>query len=188
MKKKLCVVLLIVVLALNCVSCSKEPVPELSDEYLVGLSYGGASWGMIYDCIDARVIVCTNRDVLVFMPTTSCEPDYERSLEKVATFVLTEEQYNAISEVLDREELYNMKIKSNNNVCDGEGYYLFLYGKDGEIVKKCGGYESTSEDFMKIYRTVIHNIPGDKILAVRDEYVKELEIKDNELREKWRNK
>lgn len=178
MKRKLCAVLLIVAFVLNCVSCSHTPVPELSNEYLVGLSYGGLSWGMIYDCIDARVIVCTNRDILVYMPTTSSELDYEETLEKVATFELTEEQYNAINEVLDREKLYNMKVESNTGVCDGDGYYLILYGKDGEIVKKCGAYEPTSKNFMEIYRTVIENIPRDKIVAVRDEYAKELEIKD----------
>lgn len=192
MKRKLCFIALFIIMVMGGAACSLLPVPELSDEYLVGLDYGGSSWGTIYDCIDARVIICTNRDILVYMPTTSSELDYEETLEKVATYKLTEEQYNAINEELDREKLYNMRVESNTGVCDGSAYYLILYGKDGEIVKKCGAYMPTSENFMKIYKTVVNNIPRDKIIAVLDEYVKELEIKErkeSDLRaeQMWRN-
>ena len=36
--------------------------PQFSDNYLVGFSYGGVSWGEYYDCISANVIICQNRE------------------------------------------------------------------------------------------------------------------------------
>lgn len=190
MKRKLCFIALFIIMVMGGAACSLLPVPELSDEYLVGLDYGGSSWGPLYDCIDARIIICTNRDVLVYMPTTSNERKREEYLEQIATLKLSEEQYNAINESLDREKLYNMQIGSNTDVCDGYSSYLILYGKDGAIVKMCGGYMPTSEKFKDMYNAVVHNIPGEEISALREEYLKELEEKektadDPELVEHW---
>lgn len=182
MKRKLCFVALFVVLVMGGAACSLLPVPELSDEYLVGVDYGGASWGTTYDCIDARVIVCTNRDVLVYMPTTSDVSSRSKTMEQIAVLKLTEEQYAAINEGLDREELYNMRVGSDTDVCDGSSYCLILYDKDEKVLKECGGYMPTSKSFNAMFDTVVDNIPGDEINALREDYLEKL--KEREKKEK----
>ena len=82
-------------------------IPEFSSEYLVGVNVGGSSWGEFFECIDARVVVCTNHDVLVYMPTKV--DGKETSDEQViATYTLTDDQYSAIDNELDKALLYTL--------------------------------------------------------------------------------
>lgn len=182
MKQKLLIIMLVISIMLGCASCEAAqpilPDPEFSDKYLVGIDVGGASWGLIYDCIDARVIVCTDGDVLMFMPTDSHERSYEQTLKQIAAFKLTEEQYTAINEKLDRKKLYHMQINSESDVLDGYSEHLLLYDKDEKILKRCGAYMPTTESFREMVRTVIDNIPLEEILEVRDRYVDELREKE----------
>lgn len=108
---------------------------EFSDEYLVGFDFGGLSWGDFYDCISVRVIICTNRDVLVFARSMETVHGRNGELEQIAELTLTEEQYSNIEKKLDREKLYNMKIKSDEGACDGSSYYLILYDQDKNVAK-----------------------------------------------------
>ena len=149
---------------------SKEEV-EFSDEYLVGFDFGGLSWGDFYDCLSVRVIICTNRDVLVFGKKMEAVHQRDGELEQIAKLSLTEEQYSNVEKVLDRKKLYNMKIKSNQDVCDGRSYALILYDKDENVAKVCGAYEPTTKAFLKMYDGVHDNIPKDELREVRNEYV-----------------
>ncbi|MBQ6090317.1 MAG: hypothetical protein IJL07_03505 [Lachnospiraceae bacterium] len=150
-------------------------VPEFSDEYLVGFDYGGSSWGEFYDCLDAKVIICTNHDVLILMPTAeSIRYKNMYEYEEIGKITLTDMQYSNIETVLDREELYTLKIRSEKDVCDGYSMYLYLYNKDNTVAKECGAYMPTTERFIEIYDAVIDNIPGKEISDIREKNVKRL--------------
>ena len=147
--------------------------PEFSDKYLVGFDFGGSSWGEFYDCIDVRVIICTNRDVLVTAPSIETVHAAQKETKQLAKLTLTEEQYSNITGILDREKLYNMKIRSNDGVCDGDSYALILYDQDENVAKVCGAYMPTTKAFTKMYEGVMDNIPKEELRAVRNEYVDE---------------
>ena len=151
-------------------SHSKEAV-EFSDEYLVGFDFGGSSWGDFYDCLSVRVIICMNHDVMVFGKKMESVHQRDGELEQIAKLTLTEEQYSNIEKILDRQKLYKMKIKSNQDICDGSSYYLILYDKDENIAKACGAYEPTTKAFLKMYDGVRDNIPKDELREIRNEYV-----------------
>ncbi len=161
------------------ITTEEEVIPEFSDEYLVGLYYGGSSWGEYYDCIDATLIICTNHDVLVYMPTNVDEPYSVTDVEVVATLTLTDEQYNNIDSALDREKLYTMEIESDSEACDGDSDYLILYDKNQEIAKACGTYMPITEEFCDLYNIVLDNIPCDEINEIREEQIEKLRKMDN---------
>lgn len=149
-----------------------------SDEYLVGFGFGGSSWGTYYDCVDVNVIICTNRDVLVQAPSIETTKTDETGIQLLAKLTLSEEQYANITKALDREKLYNMKIKSNRDVCDGSSYSLILYDQDENVAKVCGAYEPTTKAFNEMYKAVMDNIPKNELSAIRSQYVNELEHYD----------
>ncbi len=170
------IIIVVMLMALSTVGCSKEPVPELSDEYLVGFPYGGSSWGEFYDCIDAEVIICTNHDVLISMPTAETVGDEKhRVYEQVATLTLTDSQYSAIEKAVDREKLYNLDVEAGE-ADDGYSLYLFLYNKDNSVAKMVGAYMPEDEDFIEIYETVMDNLPRQEIDRIRDENVERLRL------------
>ena len=184
--------LLLFMLMMMLVACSgKEPVENIededekevvkekedirfSDEYLVGFDYGGSSWGEFYECISARVIICTNKDVLIYMPTYESVHTNSPQLELVDTLTLTDEQYENIERGLNRKKLYRLMIRSDNGVLDGSSTYLYLYDKNEEVLKACGGYEPKNKRFWEMYRTIIDNIPVEEIMSIRDESIERL--------------
>ena len=156
----------------------EERIPEFSDEYLVGFSFGGSGWGEFYDCIDADVIICTNHDVLMYMPTLETLHDKKPEMVLVETLKLTDEQYHAIENAVDREKLYTMVIESNDNVDDGDSYGLILYDRNEEMLKYCGGYMPTTKEFNDIYDEVMNNIPREEMRKIHDDYVDMLRNED----------
>ena len=144
---------------------------QFSDIYLVGFDFGGSSWGEYYDCISVNVIICTNREVLVTAPAFETNEFEANSVQTIAKLTLSKEQYANITKILDREELYNMKIESDKDVCDGSSYSLTLYDQDENVAKVCGAYEPTTEEFLEIYKGIMDNIPREELLTIRDDYV-----------------
>ena len=69
MQRKVFMATIVIVLSCICGCGShREPMPELSSEYYVGITYGGSGYGTYYDCFSGEAIVCTNKDLLVYMP------------------------------------------------------------------------------------------------------------------------
>lgn len=153
--------------------CSDTVTPEFSDGYLVGMDYGGLSWGEFYDCLDARLIICTDHEVLIFMPSAETVHS-TKELEQIGTVSLSDEQYSNIERGLDRERLYNLRIRSNKDVLDGSSKYLFLYDKDNNIAKKCGCYMPKTKEFIQLYDLILDNLPLGEIQEIRKEYVDKL--------------
>ena len=77
MKVKVFAAMLVTALACIC-GCGlhREPMPELSSEYYIGADYGGCGFGSTYDCFSGEVIVCTNKDLLVYMPRGEVPNEY----------------------------------------------------------------------------------------------------------------
>ena len=178
--KKL-IVCLMTLIVLVCTGCTinlpkpteKVVVPEFSDEYLIGISSGGG-YGDYYSSIPRRVIVTTDKKVLV------CAPSLEEvaahmlrtdDFEVLAVLELTDEQYDNILKGIDREKLFKMTVEPDNGVCDGDSYYLYLYGSENQIVKRCGAYMPKTAKFMDMYRAVNSNLPKDEINRVMSEYI-----------------
>ncbi len=146
--------------------------PEMSDKYLVGFRYGGSSWGSREDCVNAYVIICTNHDVIVEMPTAETMFSNRLEYEVVYTLKIPDKQYSTIERVLDRDKLYTMDIKGDNGACDGSSLYLDLYDPNEKLLKSCGAYVPTTKAFCDMYDTVMDNIPKSEIRQIREEYIK----------------
>ncbi len=178
--KKL-IVCLMTLIVLVCTGCTfnipkpteKVVVPEFSDEYLIGISSGGG-YGDYYSSIPMRLIVTTDKKLLV------CAPPVEEAaahklrtddFEVLAVLELSDEQYDNILKGIDREKLFKMTVEPDNGVCDGDSYYLYLYGSENQIVKRCGAYMPKTAKFMEMYRAVSSNIPREKTWPIWDEYI-----------------
>lgn len=161
--------------ALLLAGCRKAAdIPEFSDAYLVSTAWGGMSWGEYYDCISARVIICCNHDLLVYMPALGDAPAHPAESELIATLTLTDAQYAAMESALDRNQLYTLDPKEDKEVCDGCYQTLTLYGADDRAVKICGGYMPQSDRFCEMYRAVQDNLPADVLNKIRTERIEAL--------------
>ncbi|MBR6147057.1 MAG: hypothetical protein IKQ44_01740 [Lachnospiraceae bacterium] len=192
--KKIRLIFMFFIMMMLMACTGKEPIEEnddekevikekedirFSDEYLVGFDYGGSSWGEFYECISARVIVCTNKDVLIYMPAYDSIHTNSPELELVDTLTLSDEQYENIEKGVNRKKLYRLKIIPERDVCDGSSTYLLLYDKNENVLKACGGYEPRNKKFWEMYSAVIDNIPTEKINSIRDEYIEKYRNLDN---------
>ena len=155
-----------------------EPVPEFSDKYLVGIDLGGSSWGEYYECIDARVVVCTNHDILIYMPTRI---ENHNAMESgvIATLTLTDEQYDNIVNAVDKPKLFLLDPDPDIDTCDGSSYGLILYGADDEYLKFCGDYEPRNDDLCDMIAAVRDNLPYDEIMDIREEQIDKLREMDD---------
>ncbi len=149
----------------------KEKTPEFSEEYFVGANYGGASYGTYYDMISAEVILCSNKNVLVFLPE-SVDTDAEKVL--VSTLTITDEQFNNIVNGIDRNKLYTLDPKPDQSVCDGYYKYLILYDTNRQVCKLCGSYMPQNKKFNDMYTTFVENLPWREIDQIRSEYIDKL--------------
>ena len=147
-------------------------VPEFSTEYLVGFNFGGEGWGTIFDVLDAEIVICNNHDVLVYMPT-KVEGKETSDEQVIATFTLTDDQYSAIDKELDKELLYTLDPEPDDGVEDGKCLYLILYDKENTPIY-CGSYEPTNDDWCRMRKAVIDNVPLDDIIAARQKQVDKL--------------
>lgn len=154
--------LLLLMLIICCVGCAsntmiKEDI-ETSDTYLVGFDYGS------YDIYGlCPIIICKVRY------DKKIEADFEwtdeNGEEKKETllFDLTDEQYNNIVNEIDLKELYYLNPEELNpdDVDDGGCVWLLIYGKDDEVLKKCGGFCPQNVRFNEMRRVIFDNLPNE---------------------------
>ncbi len=164
--KKISTILLLSALCLT--ACRKE-APAFSEKVLVGTKFGGSSWGEYYDCISAGITIYTDHTLTVTMPAAGHD-----GTEQVAELTLTDAQYAAIEQALDKEKLYFLDPKEDQDVCDGYSHYLTLYGADDQPLKRCGGYMPQNEDFNDMYRAIHDNLPQDELRAIRQAQIDKL--------------
>ncbi len=153
-------------------------VPEFSDEYLVGFSYGGrGGFGFMPDIQGATVIICTNHEVLVLLPDLDTYWSAWKHDEPAAVFDLTDEEYANIERVVDRKWIYNHDVE--DTAIDGRMYGLYLYGTDNEVVKYYGACEpgEYNTEFWDIYNEVLRNSPLSEVCEVRDKWARDYNIR-----------
>ncbi|MBO4927114.1 MAG: endo alpha-1,4 polygalactosaminidase [Clostridiales bacterium] len=129
---------------------------ELSDIYLVGYDYSTYS---IYD----NDPVC----VLRVRYDKRIEADFNHSLSNGTTrketvlFELTDEQFENMRNGIDLEELYELDPEEldPDEVYDGGSCWLFIYGKDDQILKDCGGFCPQNKRFSEMRQVVRENLP-----------------------------
>jgi|GEM_PF-6758413 len=97
----------------------------------------------------------------VYMPT-KVEGKETSDEQVIATFTLTDDQYSAIDRELDKELLYTLDPEPDDGVEDGKCLYLILYDKENTPIY-CGSYEPTNDDWCRMRKAVIDNVPLDDI-------------------------
>jgi len=121
----------------------KEKTTEYSENILLSLNQGAAGWGTIIDCIDAEIFIYTDRLVRVMV--------YYPEETELMSFALTEEEYEKVLQIAEPSKVAKLKVKNDNDVCDGGSYHIALYDRDDEQVVYRGGYMPVGKKFWETY-------------------------------------
>ena len=155
-----------------CIMCGcRKMVPiATSDKYFIGFDYSSYAdpFGM------APVIQCVVRyDKSIDATFTKVDENGER-YEETQNFKLTDKQYEHIWGQIDSHEVYYLDPKCSDpaKVMDGGSCWLYVYGEDDELLRKCGGFCPRSERFHEIRRILFDNLP-DELLEAYAQYEKE---------------
>lgn len=170
-------------------------VPEFSDVYYCGLETASSN-ALMFDP-DAKVVICTNKDVLIYMPVEDKSVYKDEDYKLIDKATLSDEEYSNIVNSVDRERLYKMDI-NDEPVDDGLSSYIYLYGADDELVKKAGCYgaiTSFPESFWDMRYIIVDNLPDEAwdimsrqytrlhMLQLEDSIIELNEERINELKE-----
>ena len=161
-KRTLLIIILIIILAtfflppIIIKSILKKPF-EPATTYLVGFDYSSYDdpFGM------APVVLCQVRydqSIDVTFPTEIING--ERHTE-TRNYRLSGKQFSNILNGVDPKEIYRLSPECSDpdDVEDGGSCWLYVYGADDEIAKKCGGFCPTSDRFNEIRRLLFNNLP-----------------------------
>ncbi len=132
----------------------------VSDTYLVGTDY------FTGDFLEKApsVIVKVRYDGKL-----EAEFDYTLSngerFTDVVLFELSDEAFRDIEKEIDLKRLYNLDPEEGDpqTTCDGGTSWLFIYDKNGDVYKRCGGFCPHNEDFCRMQRAVYQNLPEEFI-------------------------
>ncbi len=145
--RKLLGTFLVILILLSVTACT--PVGEelqLSENILVSINHGAPGFGTIEECVDAEIFVHTDRTVKVVA-------DYPEAVE-IASFAITEEEYVEIAKMATPKKISRMKVKENQDVCDGSSYHIRLYDLNDEKGIAKGGYMPEGKKFWEIYNGI----------------------------------
>lgn len=118
-------------------------VDTVASPILFSINQPGAGFGTVADCTGALLYVHTDRTVRVVMQT-------EASPE-VAKFLLSEEDYQTLEQLIETSDIRNIHISLDKTVCDGNSSYIKFYDENGEEVQKVGGYCPSTPEFKETY-------------------------------------
>jgi len=139
---KVLLVLLMILLGVTACGNEKEGL-QFSENILVSFNHGAPGFGTIEDCVDAEIFIYTDRTVKVMVY-------YPEELE-IASFAITEEEYEALAQLAASEKISRLKVKENQDVCDGSSYHIRLYGLDDSSILTKGGYMPEGKTFWEVY-------------------------------------
>jgi len=133
---------------------------ELSDTYLVGIDYSYNEPLRDYPTVFPKV----RYDKKIEADMRYRMKD-GRELLKTMLFDLTDEQFNAIKDAVVLKELYELDPEESDpeQVYDGDNSWLYIYGKDGNYIKRCGGFCPQNKRFLEMRRVIYQNLPEDFI-------------------------
>ncbi len=119
-----------------------------SENILLSLNHGAPGFGTQAECTDAEIFIYTDRNVRVVVY-------YPEELE-IASFEISKDDYDALYELADREQIRKLRVKDGEG-CDGSSYYISLYDENDTRVLSKGGYMPEGEKFWEVYHG-IHDI------------------------------
>lgn len=122
---------------------------QMSDKYLVGYNFGENGISPGKTAMEVRICYDGTVDVLI-MSVNGNDITYE----VVGSYKLTDDEINRLSATINQNKLYRLNPKENGSVCDGKDKYLYLYDKDDLVLKQCGGYMPSNEEFLEMYNNV----------------------------------
>lgn len=142
--------------------------PEFSDNIFLGFTYGGGGECTYEDSFSLKVTIY--RDGTVVMDYASVYSE---------TMVLSDYEMDRLEAEIDLEMLYYLEIEEDFDVCDGSSDYIYLYGKDDNLLRAVGGYMPKNIEMGEVYTTICTYIDRRFLSEVRSRGVEAL-IKANE--------
>lgn len=146
---------------------------EFSDVYLVGDAGGASGW----ECVDywqklpLEYRIRYDGTVELYMPRVS---DYEiKADELIGTYELTDEEIEYLIKNINLKKLYNLDPEEQHEIMDGDGRFLTVYDKDGDVLKRCGGYMPGNSSFMSMYKAVRDTLHLQEHARFREEWINE---------------
>lgn len=149
----------------------KKKTSEYSDNILLSINQGAAGWGTIYDCMDAEIFIYKDKSVRVMV--------YEPEETELMSFELSEEEYEKILQLAEPSKVAKLKVKNDNDVCDGSSYHIALYDRNDERVVYKGGYMPIGKKFWETYDGIKEVLEPYDIYAKLEEYRTMLEELEN---------
>lgn len=139
-------IMVLVLIVVNGFFSNKEDNISYSDHILFSTNHGASGFGTIADCADATIMVYTDRTVRVFMDVND-NPE-------IATFTLSEVDYEHLAAIASPQIIYNLKTKDDPNVCDGSSSYITIYDENDEMLVSKGGYMALGKKYNEIYNEI----------------------------------
>ena len=163
MRKILASILMIILLVMT--GCNGEKKVEdikFSKNILLSINNGAPGFGSIEDCIDAEIIIYTNRIVCVvaFYPVET----------EIASWEMSEEDYEKLQEIAIPEQISKLKVENDEDVCDGSSCHISLYGEQDERIFYKGGYMPVGKEFWEIYNGIKEILEPYDINGMVEEY------------------
>ncbi len=152
---------LIILLGMTACTPVKEAV-QYSENILVSFNHGAPGYGTIEECVDAEIFIYTDRTVNVVVY-------YPQELE-IASFTITEEEYETLAKLADAEEISRLHVAEEQGACDGSSYHISLYDINDKSIVTKGGYMPQGEEFGEIYRGIKEVLEPYNISAYVVEY------------------
>ncbi|MCQ2528879.1 MAG: hypothetical protein MJ108_07165 [Saccharofermentans sp.] len=137
-----------------------------SDEILVGYSLSGAGYGTEYECLSATVKIYKNRTVTV---TMNMEGNPE-----AGEFQILEKDYEKLEKIINPDEIANLEVEEQMEVCDGNCNYLYVYDKDNNTIS-VGGYMPEGERFWEIHSEIREILKPYDVGQYKADYIAKLE-------------
>lgn len=173
--KKVLLLLSLVFVLTACGSARDGQEVSFSENILFSINNGSAGSGSRYACMDADIIVYCDGSIQVMMKNN----DGSGAYIPVTTLQLSEEDYEELAEVADRELIYEMETEENRDVCDGSSRYITLYDENDEVLIVQGGYMPEGEEFWEVYSEIKEILEPYGISEIVDEYRDYLEDYDS---------
>ena len=136
---------LLFLLGMTACAPAKEEV-QYSENILVSFNHGAPGYGTREECVDAEIFIYTDRTVKVVVY-------YPQEME-IASFTITEEDYEALEKVAVAEEISKLHVEEEQGACDGSSYYISLYDSNDKSIVTKGGYMPQGGEFGEIYRGI----------------------------------
>ncbi len=150
----------------------KEKNTEYSENILLSINQGAPGYGTEIDCIDAEVFIYTDGSVkaMVYYPEET----------ELMSFKLTEEENEKVMQIGEPSKVAKLKVRNDNDVCDGSSYHIALYDRNDERVVYKGGYMPVGKKFWETYDGLQEILEPYKIYEKLEEYRSMLqELEDN---------